>query len=157
MNREEKHPPLICGQSGEAWLCSWMQMSHSPVFFSLPAMLWIKTWCSFSSFYKQIFCPVNESGLLQCGYSSGANTWPRRKEKPNVSRADERERGMWWKENRIRAHTKRRMERLNGKLIGGYEVTRDDRSTKVKETDVWLFISRSDIEKDLKGCDTRRL
>lgn len=54
-------------------------------------------------------------------------------------------------------HTKRRMERLNGKLIGGYEVTRGDRSTKVKETDVWLFISQSDIEKDSKGCDTRKL
>ena len=46
------------------------------------------------------------------------------------------------------------MERLHEKLIGGYEVTRDDRSTKVKETDVWLFISLSVIGKDLKGCDT---
>lgn len=35
-------------------------------------------------------------------------------------------------------------------------MTRDDRSTKVKETDVGVFISLSDIEKDLKGCDTRR-
>ena len=51
--------------------------------------------------------------------------------------------------------TKRGMERLNGKLIGGYEMTRDDRSTKVKETDVWLFISLSDIEQDMKGSDTR--
>uniref|UniRef100_A0A671Z1Y2 ATP binding cassette subfamily B member 6 (LAN blood group) n=1 Tax=Sparus aurata TaxID=8175 RepID=A0A671Z1Y2_SPAAU len=40
--------------------------------------------------------------------------------------------------------------RLNGKLIGGHEMTRDDRSTKVKETDVWLFISLSDIEQDMK-------
>lgn len=48
------------------------------------------------------------------------------------------------------------MERLNEKLIGGFEMTRDDSSTKVKETDVWLFISLSDIKKDLKGSDTRR-
>lgn len=34
-------------------------------------------------------------------------------------------------------------------------MTRDDRSTKVKETDVWLFISLSDIEQDMKGSDTR--
>lgn len=58
---------------------------------------------------------------------------------------------MWGKENRIRADTKRGMERLGEKLIGGYEMTRDDSSTKVKETDVGLFISLSDIEKDLKG------
>lgn len=41
------------------------------------------------------------------------------------------------------------MERLNEKLIGGYEMTRDDRSTKEKETDVWLFISLSDIKERL--------
>ena len=72
------------------------------------------------------------------------------KGKPNVNREDERKSGTWWKKNRIRAHTKRRMERLKGKLIGGYEVTRDDRSTKVKETDVCSFISQSDFEKRLE-------
>lgn len=48
----------------------------------------------------------------------------------------------------------RGMERLNKKLIGRYEMMRDDRLTKVEETDVWLFISLSDIERDLKGSDT---
>lgn len=46
-------------------------------------------------------------------------------------------------------HKEREMERLNEKLIGGYEMTRDDRSTKEKETDVWLFISLSDIKERL--------
>ena len=44
------------------------------------------------------------------------------------------------RETGLDADTKRGMERLNEKLIGGHEVTCDDRSTKVKETDVWLLI-----------------
>lgn len=46
------------------------------------------------------------------------------------------------------------MERLNEKLIGGNEMMRGDRLTKVEETDVWLFISQSETGKDLKGSDT---
>lgn len=46
------------------------------------------------------------------------------------------------------------MGRLNEKLIGGYEMMHDDRLTKAEETDVWLFISVSDIKKDLKGSVT---
>lgn len=40
--------------------------------------------------------------------------------------------------------TKRGMERLKAKLIGGHEMMCDDRLTKVPETDVWWFISLSE-------------
>lgn len=46
------------------------------------------------------------------------------------------------------------MERLKAKLIGGYEMMCDDRLTKVRETDVWSFISLSETGEDLKGSDS---
>lgn len=52
------------------------------------------------------------------------------------------------------AQRNRWMERLNEKLIGRDEMMHGDRLTKVEETDVWLFISQSEMEKDLKGCVT---